>query len=344
MKPKTIELENDEDLAKFLGIDSGEFSADFAEFIEKALLSSKAQNDLPDSAFAYIEPGGTKDADGKTTPRNKRHFPVQDKAHAQNALARASQSPFGDKAMPKIKAAAKKFGIDVSDDKAAVPFLIKFVDDVLAKAAGDTTTFTHDPAQIAAVRDGIIAFFIAELNEFKSGEDERWDIGVLTDVLNGWLSWWQHEYFGGETSSPFDSGDDDMTNALVTFGANADLLKRASEPDATDEVKNEAKADIAKALGLDTIIASQEEVANALKAASETIAELQKSVDTISEFALPADDVVVRPTSDQRRKSVQHDIVKGEIKQLRDRADATTEPTLKASLYVKADELEASIK
>jgi HK97 family phage prohead protease len=84
-----------------------------------AELSSAAVNDLPDSAFAYIEPGGTKDASGKTTPRSLRHFPVHDKAHAANALSRAPQSPFGDKAMPKIRAAAKKFGVDVSSSNGA---------------------------------------------------------------------------------------------------------------------------------------------------------------------------------------------------------------------------------
>lgn len=76
-----------------------------------AELSTQAVNDLPDSAFAYVEPGGIKDATGKTTPRSKRHFPVHDEAHARNALARASQSPFGKQAMPKIMAAARKFGI-----------------------------------------------------------------------------------------------------------------------------------------------------------------------------------------------------------------------------------------
>jgi hypothetical protein len=81
-------------------------------------LTSRSINDLPDSAFAYIEPGGTKDASGKTTPRSKRHFPVHDEAHARNALARCSQSPFCDKARPKILAAARKFGIKVSDAKA----------------------------------------------------------------------------------------------------------------------------------------------------------------------------------------------------------------------------------
>src|SRR5216684_4109786 len=80
-----------------------------------AELSTSSINDLPDSDFAYIEPGGTKDSSGKTVPRSLRHFPVHDKAHVQNALSRAPQSPFGAKAMPKIKAAAARLGVTVSD-------------------------------------------------------------------------------------------------------------------------------------------------------------------------------------------------------------------------------------
>jgi HK97 family phage prohead protease len=78
-------------------------------------------NNLPDSAFAYIEPGGSKDADGKTTPRSLRHFPIKnaqgqcDRAHTRNALSRAPQSPFGAKALPKIRACARALGIEVSE-------------------------------------------------------------------------------------------------------------------------------------------------------------------------------------------------------------------------------------
>lgn len=79
---------------------------------ERAQMTAKSINDLPDSAFAYIEPGGSKDEGGKTVPRSLRHFPIHDAAHVRNALSRAPQSPFGDKAMPKIREAAKKFGID----------------------------------------------------------------------------------------------------------------------------------------------------------------------------------------------------------------------------------------
>jgi HK97 family phage prohead protease len=84
-----------------------------------AEMSNAAINDLPDSAFAYIEPGGSKDASGKTVPRGKRHFPVHDEAHTRNALARAPQSPFGKQAMPKILAAARRHGITVTGDKRA---------------------------------------------------------------------------------------------------------------------------------------------------------------------------------------------------------------------------------
>jgi hypothetical protein len=82
----------------------------------KAEMAAAEINDLPDSAFAYIEPGGKKDADNRTTPRSLRHFPIHDAAHVRSALSRVSQSPFGDKAMPKIKTAAKKFGIEMADD------------------------------------------------------------------------------------------------------------------------------------------------------------------------------------------------------------------------------------
>jgi len=79
-------------------------------------MTTSSINDLPDSAFAYIEPGGKKDESGKTVPRSLRHFPVHDAAHVRNALARAPQSPFGSKAMGKIRAAAKKFGVHIGEN------------------------------------------------------------------------------------------------------------------------------------------------------------------------------------------------------------------------------------
>ena len=65
---------------------------------ERAVWSSAYVNDLPDSAFACIDAGGTKDPSGKTTPRSLRHYPhhdasgAVDPAHLANARARVSQA------------------------------------------------------------------------------------------------------------------------------------------------------------------------------------------------------------------------------------------------------------
>jgi hypothetical protein len=54
-------------------------------------------NDLPDSAFLFIESGGSKDSEGKTAPRSLRHLPYKDKEgkisveHVRNAIQRAPQ-------------------------------------------------------------------------------------------------------------------------------------------------------------------------------------------------------------------------------------------------------------
>ncbi len=110
-------------------------------------LTAEAMNNLPDEAFAYIEPGGTKDPSGKTVPRNKRHFPVHDAEHTRNALSRAPQSPFGKPAMTKILAAARKFGIKVGGSERAMfgePELTGFPE----------RRFTKFPLEIRQMHDG----------------------------------------------------------------------------------------------------------------------------------------------------------------------------------------------
>lgn len=83
---------------------------------QRAVLSAADRDNLPDDAFAYIEPGGTKDGSGKTIPRDKRHFPIPDAGHVKNALARIAQNAkFGTEAKPKVLAAAKKFGVTIDE-------------------------------------------------------------------------------------------------------------------------------------------------------------------------------------------------------------------------------------
>jgi len=67
-------------------------------------LDSRKRAQLPDSAFAYIDPDG------------RRRLPINDEAHVRNALARFNQVPFEDeaardRARTKVLRAAKKYGI-----------------------------------------------------------------------------------------------------------------------------------------------------------------------------------------------------------------------------------------
>jgi len=94
----------------------------FDRHVDKAVWTTAYVNDLPDSAFAYIEPGGSKDEGGKTKPRSLRHLPYKDKggkpdaAHVRNALARLPQTHISDKAKASAKgklcSAARSVGIE----------------------------------------------------------------------------------------------------------------------------------------------------------------------------------------------------------------------------------------
>jgi len=99
---------------------------DVTEEAEAAQMTRQNINNLPDSDFAYIEPGGKKDEEGKTVPRSLRHLPIHDAAHVRNALARLPQTnipPAAKKAaLSKIKRAAKKFDIEVSDNAKAAEY------------------------------------------------------------------------------------------------------------------------------------------------------------------------------------------------------------------------------
>ena len=86
------------------------------DFISKAKLTASAENNLSDDDFALVMGDGDKKV---------RKYPIHDKAHVRNALARAAQmmgeggeaATDAKKAMPKIRAAAKKMGIEMSMEK-----------------------------------------------------------------------------------------------------------------------------------------------------------------------------------------------------------------------------------
>lgn len=96
--------------AAVAGIGLDELVAELSE----AVWSATMINNLADSSFLYIEPGGEKDEEGKTVPRSKRHFPVYDDVgkldlpHLRNSLQRIPQSTLDQGAKDKALAKAQK--------------------------------------------------------------------------------------------------------------------------------------------------------------------------------------------------------------------------------------------
>jgi hypothetical protein len=86
-------------------------------------------NNLPDDCFAYIEPGGTKDNEGKTVPRDKRHLEYKndqgqiDHDHLVAALAAlggahtGSPPSYAGEAKPKLCAAVRSWNREHPDAK-----------------------------------------------------------------------------------------------------------------------------------------------------------------------------------------------------------------------------------
>lgn len=92
----------------------------------RAVWSTAYINDLPDSAFLYVE-DGEKDSDGKTTPRTKRHFPYKDAngkvdlPHLRNALARIPDSDLPQSVKDDATAKAKRILADNGGEQNSLP-------------------------------------------------------------------------------------------------------------------------------------------------------------------------------------------------------------------------------
>ena len=99
----------------------------FATVSGKATWTTAFVNSLPDSAFLFVEDGGTKDDEGKTVPRTLRHFPYKDSSgnvdlpHLRNALARIPQSNLPQDVQDRLTKKAQRIlaGENADDGKSA---------------------------------------------------------------------------------------------------------------------------------------------------------------------------------------------------------------------------------
>lgn len=150
-------------------------------------------NDLPDSAFAVILPGGKKDDEGKTTPRSLRKLPHHNKdggldaAHLRNALSREPQADMSASAHQTAQAHlaghARAEGMD--GGKSADPPALA---DLLARVQADLETATariHDlpDDEAYAVKDDL-ATLVRRLASARSELDATLKRASVTGELS----------------------------------------------------------------------------------------------------------------------------------------------------------------
>ncbi len=149
-------------------------------------------NDLPDSCFLYIEPGGTKE-DGKTVPRSLRHFPVKDAAgnvdmpHLRNALSRIPQSSLPQDVKDRITKMAERMMSQMESTRNVDEF------DERSSETWDEVRFRIEPEGSGFTMEGPLALFdtpsrilsIADLSSSQSrGQLERFGKRTFREIIH----------------------------------------------------------------------------------------------------------------------------------------------------------------
>ena len=99
---------------KLVSPSSSDLLAAVLAVLHKNEWSTSYINNLQDTSFLYIEPGGTRDEEGKTKPRALRHFPYRDKsgavdeAHLRNAIAQAPKASLARDVIDRVQDKGRK--------------------------------------------------------------------------------------------------------------------------------------------------------------------------------------------------------------------------------------------
>jgi hypothetical protein len=196
----------------------------------------------------------------------------------------------------------------------------------------------HDPAQLSAVRAGLIALIKAELDEMLAGtENEIADVSQLVVTLSMFLDWWTGEASENETEAPFTGwDDDDKAPAFVGLGATADIVKTVVAEIAADE-KTELREELRKALGMDEEMATTKA---ALAEAHESVLTLKAALDEIREMAAPGGPAL-RQTQVQSNKSARVTALQVQAESLRMTAASLIDQSLRNQYLAEANKLDA---
>ena len=259
-------------------------------------------------------------------------YPIKTVKDLKNAIQSYGRAKDPAKVKAHIMARAKALG-----KESMIPEnWSKAIEADTAKADG----MEHDPAELAAVRAGLIALIKAELDEMANGEEnEICDVSELLCSLQIFLDWWTSEASENETEAPFTGWDEDKESndydmAYMALGVSADLMKSATSSEATEELRAELRTEIVKALGLDDTTTK-----TALAEAKEEIELLKADLAAVKEMATPGGPSL-RMSQNQSTKSAQVDQLRAEADRYRRTASQVIDMSLRNAYVEKALKLE----
>lgn len=151
----------------------GEMTAEKSEWTVEKIAS------LPDSSFTYVEPGGTKDASGRTTPLSLRCLPYKDASgqvdHEQLRLAIASVPKANLPASTKARVLAKLEAVPKSLDDKGFDDLKKYI-----THSGDKWTVHAESGKVLGTHgseaDAQAQLAAVEAHKRPKGKDVHWPV------------------------------------------------------------------------------------------------------------------------------------------------------------------------
>ena len=163
----------------------------FKRDVSKAVWTTASINDLPDSAFAVISSGGTKDEGGKTVPRSLRHLPYKDASgkvdlpHLRNALARLPQTDISAEqkasAKSKLEAAAKQAGVGNYAKGGQINEIAEDIIKLLKKEGDDKMTLEEILAKLETEQQDVVNAALKAKEDAHTKSDDK--LKVATEEL-----------------------------------------------------------------------------------------------------------------------------------------------------------------
>lgn len=252
------------------------------KLMQKKEWSTAYVNDLPDSAFLYIAPGGEKDSEGKTSPRSLRYFPVRDadgkidSAHVRNALSRIPQAkvPSGVKEAAAAKARRLLEQINKSEENDMPPLWIpeKELDEFITKAS-----LTKE--QKAAIKEAAGA-----LNKAGAGDMDDEGFGKLKATIAKLLGYGKTEKSVDDAVAEVKKTAEEAKSKVIVIAKSAIDKLSGEKPLINDVLTSLAElAEVKPVLKLEGLPPEVQAQIEAMRKSAEDdrakMLELQKSID-----------------------------------------------------------------